>query len=125
MEHGRIAIVEDDEKFATQVADYIERFSTHQVVVVSHSLPDVLGLIDRMAEGQIDIDAMTLDGNLRRGHYDCADARRIVDTMRLRGLTTKIIGYSGQHLADFGIPVDVDLTKNGSLFRLTKTLDSI
>ena len=124
MEHAKIAIIEDNITVAAHLTDFIDNHTEHEVVARAHTLEEALQLVSDVAEEKIDVDAITLDGNLKRGHTDCNDGRRVVETMKSLGLTTRIIGLSGFALKVRYIDVDVDVMK-GDISGLLEALDNL
>ena len=123
MDHARVAVFEDDTVIRHLVSAMLEG-SNHTVVAEASTVDDALAVIDLARSGELEIDAVLLDGNLNADTVTCEDARRIAQTIKDFGLATKIIGLSAYELSRFGIPVDCDLTK-GRINSLNQTLDSL
>lgn len=123
MENARIVIFEDNASIRNILTTVMD-MSSHSIVAEAATAADALAVVDRMAAGELEADVVVLDGNLDKDSTKCENAKQIAAAMREAGLTAKIIGFSSYELKDFGIAVDVDLTKQHAM-RLGKVIDSL
>lgn len=125
MENVKLAVFEDGDVFRQMVQKVLEKTGRHTVVAEAVTLDEALAVVDQISQG-LEVDAVLVDGNLSKavetslGH----DALKIVEAMKAKGLTAKIIGFSSLGLTMHGIPVDIDLGKS-HLYDLPQVLDEL
>ena len=119
MEKARIVIVEDSEQMRS-IAKRTLRERGHLITGEAATLRDGLALLDSIANGYLEADAILLDGNLTPNDRSGNDARLFVERIRETGVTSKIIGFSAFGMSEYGVEVDVDPGKN-----MTSVLDAI
>lgn len=125
MENVKLAVFEDGDIFRQMVQKVLDETGRHSVVAEAVTLDEALEVVHQISQG-LEVDAVLVDGNLSKdvgislGH----DALKIVEAMKVKGLTAKIIGFSSLDLATYGIAVDIDLGKN-HLYNLPQVLDEL
>lgn len=96
----------------------------HEMAAQAETVEEALAIVEDMQQGNLEVDAVLLDGNLDSYQVHCDDAKRIALAMKEAGLTTPIVGISAYELQKIGIPVDVDITKT-RLMTLNNALDAL
>src|ERR1044072_8583260 len=114
MEAGRVVIFEDDRFFSERAARIIQADSTHTVVATADTLDGALEVVVQMATGELERDAVVLDGNLTPDATDGFDARAIAQAIRSAALSVKLVGFSLGRMSTYGVDVDVDLGKQNT-----------
>ncbi len=104
MEAKRVAIIEDITPWQRVIAHHIE-VAGHKVVDRARSLEEALALVKKLKALQVDI--VTLDGNLTLGEGSGKEGRTILAEIRKNAPKVKIIGISGDPMPQ----ADVDLRK--------------
>jgi CheY-like chemotaxis protein len=111
MEKTRIVIIEDSEQIRS-LAKRALIARGHLITGEAATLRDGLALLDSIASGDLEADAILLDGNLTPNDRSGNDARLLVERIIKTGITSKIIGFSGSEMSDYGVEVDVDPGKD-------------
>lgn len=119
MDGAKVAVIEDGDMMRSIVREQLES-SGHKVVAEADSLERAFEVVGAIATGDIEADVIILDGNLRPRTDNGEDARRVAEMIRERGVTSKIIGFSLNPMATYGVEVDADPGKDlvGVLFAI-------
>lgn len=124
MENAQVAIFEDND-LVREIYKGQLRETTHQVVAEADTLANALETIESIKLGNLVVDVILLDGNLdTKGQGFGYDAKTIVQAIQKNNLTAKVIGLSIDPMAEYGVEVDYDLTKERRI-ELPTVIDSL
>lgn len=122
----RIVHFEDDADWQEIVREAVEA-SSHELVAQADTLTGSLAVLDQMQSGEIDADVVILGGNLSdRGFFVKAageDPAEIMRAITEKGLRVITVGLAGLAMEEYGIEVDIDITKVRAAGLLPETLD--
>jgi CheY-like chemotaxis protein len=104
MEAKRVAIIEDITPWQRVIARHVE-IAGHTVVDRARSLDEALALVKKLKALQVDV--VTLDGNLTLGEGSGKEGRTILAEIRKNAPKVKVIGISGDPMP----AADIDLGK--------------
>jgi len=126
MDNARIAVFENETWAKLQIEMALDE-SSHEVVATAETRADALAVIERMAAGELAVDAVLLDGNLDSPQSDFSDARAIYDKLVWLTRQPAIIAISLDPLAEQGLPIprERDITKNCLDSKLVAVLDDL
>ncbi len=127
MNGKRIVHFEDDAEWLEIVSEAVEE-SPHQLVAQADTLRGSLTVLDQIQAGLIEADVVILGGNLRdrRSFMESAagdDPATIMEGIKERGLKVTTVGLAGLAMEEYGVEVDIDVTKKRAAGLLGETLD--
>ncbi len=127
MSARNIVHFEDDEEWREIVRRAIER-TPHDLVAEADTLLGALAVLDQMQAGLIEADVVILGGNFRDRISLMESAAGdepaiILEGINERGLRVTTIGLAGLAMEDYGVEVDIDVTKERAAVLLDETLN--
>ena len=122
MEKARIVIIEDSEQMRS-LAKRALVGRGHLITGEAATLGDGLALLGSIASGDLEADAILLDANLSPNDKSGNDARILVEKIRETGITSKIVGFSGLGMSEYGVKVDIDPGKD--IVRMVAAIESL
>lgn len=126
MDNAKIAVFENETWAKLQIELALDD-STHEVVAAADTRAGALTVVERIAAGELAVDAVLLDGNLDSPRSDFSDARAIYDKLVWLARRPAVIGISLDPLAEQGLPIprEHDITKNCLDDKLVAVLDDL
>ena len=92
-ENAKIAWFEDDEDTLKYLGAYLERRG-HKVIATAKNEEEAEELIDRIIEGELELDAIIMDGRLVKDSK-INHGKKYSTILKNHGVETTVIGYSG------------------------------
>jgi DNA-binding response OmpR family regulator len=92
-ENAKIAWFEDDTDLLEMLSAYLKRRG-HDVIRTAQNEEEAEKLIDEIIEGELELDAIIMDGRLIRDSKK-NHGSEYSEILRAHGIETTIIGYSG------------------------------
>ena len=112
MEKAKIVVMEDNEDQRLFLRNILKK-NGHSVVAEAVNRAAALALLDEINQGELECDAIILDGNLTKGAVDCRDAQDVNDKRKELGIRIPLIGFSHLSLSELGIVTpDFDTKKD-------------
>lgn len=93
MEKAKIVVMEDNEDQRLFLRNILKK-NGHSVVAEAVNRAAALALLDEINQGELECDAIILDGNLTKGAVDCRDAQDVNDKRKELGIKIPLIGFS-------------------------------
>lgn len=110
MHNAKVVVIEDQDAWRQMAKDYLEACG-HTVVAEAISLNEAFGLVDKIADNEVEADVILLDGNLTQDSIDGKHAQQIAARIKERGVTSKVIGFATMYMDYYKVKVDADSLK--------------
>ena len=107
-EKAKVFIVEDGQQWQNVIGEILTR-GGHEVVLRARTKEEALAGIKKLEE--LDVNVVTLDGNLNEWDTSGADGQIIMSTIRTQTPDVKIIGLAGGNVRG----ADIDLGKSNAV----------
>jgi CheY-like chemotaxis protein len=107
-EHANVAVIEDDPDNQRRIAERLTK-SGHQVVATAVDLQEAIDLSNHLEV--LGVHVAIVDGNLKPGDYSGSDGTRVVQEIREKSPSVKILAFTSSDVT--GADVLLDKTLSG------------